>query len=183
MPQISDQPHSRTRSRRHTRNDAMSSLKNHQGFVKKTIEFAVMAFVILTVVLFLALTFDRNAPAMAAAAGSDDHHFAGKGKRFTLDIPVSPPPNMQLRGSLKRASRDSRSGSGESDIKDRLNSLEGNEVDIDIIAQQATDAASKASQAAVEAGIVAVAAVVEATTSSAGAASEGGPWDFPVTME
>lgn len=185
MPQIGDQPPSRTGLRRQTSNDAISSTKGHQGFVKKTIEVVVMAFMIMTVVLFLALTFLRYAPKMAAADGSDGHHFAGKGKRFTMYIFVSPspsPPFMQLRGSRKRANRESRSGSGESELKDRLNSLEGNEgVEIDIIAQQATDAASKASQAAVEAGIAAVAAVVEETTISAGAASEGGPWGVSLT--
>lgn len=193
MPQIGDQPHSRTGSRRHTcSNNAVLSTENHQGFAKKTIEVVVMTFVIMSVASFLALTFLRYVPDMAAAAaaGSYDHHFSGKGKRFTMHIFVSPslsspPPIMQLRGSRKPANRESStSGSGGNDLKERLNSLEGNEgLEIDIIAQEATDAASKASQAAVEAGIAAVAAAVEETTISAGAALEGKPWGVSLTTE
>lgn len=121
----------------------------------------------------MAVAFGRYAPAKAAAAGCDDHIPADNGKCSTLNIPASPPPQMQLRGSRKRsenrAIEDASSRSGErSTIKTWLPSLGGKkETDIEIIVG-AVDAALEAVQAAVETEMAAVAAmeVKDATSAS-----------------
>lgn len=140
---------------------------------------------ILTVALFMAVAFDRYAPAIAAAGGNDDHHFAGKGKRFTRDVPVSPPPSspppeMQLRGSGKRESSD-KSESRVNDLKARLSLLEQKRAADFAGIVQGADAALKAAQAAEEAEMAAIAAVAEAiATTPAGVPWGRGAWDVSI---
>lgn len=126
-------------------------------------------------------------PANGAAAGSDDHHPDGNSKNLILDIPVVK-DEMHLRGSQKgfnmHASNDKSGESGESNIiKASLRSLrETRDLYTDSI-EQAADAASKATQVAVEAELTALAAVEEAVAVSAGVNRGGESWDAYAVME
>lgn len=146
----------RSGSRRASFTTSSSSKKREDPLIGKV-------FVVLTVFIFMAVTFGPYAPAKAAAAGDGDHLHADTGKRSTLDMDISPLPRLQLRGSRERREertiKDAGSRSGErGTTKGWLHSLKRTkDTDINIIVG-AVDTASKVAQAAVEVEMVAVAA-------------------------
>lgn len=141
---------------------------------------------VVTVALFVAIVFDRYAPANAVTDDIYDHHPDGNSIPSTLDVPVLPPLSsspfeMHLRGAGKRASVDE-SKSRDRDLKTRLSLLnQKRAADIGGIVQGA-DAALKAAQAAVKAEMAAVAAVAEAIAITPPGVSWGREaWDVSIT--
>lgn len=172
--QSGDQRHVHTGSRRHTSTSttATTSSKTRFHFSKKATKVAASVFVALAVVLFLTVTFDRDNLEKGAAAGRDHHDLAGNGKRSSLDIPSTPLPRLSkmrlrrgfLRGNNERASKDSSDELEDCDTIQALSSsLEGKREESFIIVTRDADAALKAADDAVKAGVVAVAAAEEAS--------------------
>lgn len=173
--QSGDQRHVHTGSRRHTSTSttATTSSKTRFHFSKKATKVAASVFVALAVVLFFTVTFDRDNLEKGAAAGRDHHDLAGNnGKRSSLDIPSTPLPRLSkmrlrrgfLRGNNERASKDSSDELEDCDTIQALSSsLEGKREESFTIVTRDADAALKAADDAVKAGVVAVAAAEEAS--------------------